>query len=48
MKIDLLDVSEQDMDMLIIEEFICNESFRHLFYDQEKKVEPQFCCMRSV
>ena len=36
MKIDLLDVSEQDMDMLIIEEFICNESFRHLFYDQEK------------
>ena len=36
MKIDLLDVSEQDMDMLIIEEFICNEAFRYLFYDQEK------------
>ena len=36
MKIDLLDVSEQDMDMLIIEEFICNEAFRYLFYDKEK------------
>ena len=36
MKIDLYDVTEQDMDMLIIEEFICNESLRNLFYDHEK------------
>ena len=35
MKIDLHDVTEQDMDMLIIEEFICNENFRYLFYDQD-------------
>ena len=35
MKIDLHDVREQDMDMFIIEEFICNEKFRYLFYDQE-------------
>ena len=35
MKIDLHDVTEQDMDMLIIEEFICNEKFRYLFYDQD-------------
>ena len=34
MKINLHDISEQDMDMFIIEEFICNEAFRHLFYDQ--------------
>ena len=36
MKIDLYDVTEQDMDMLIIEEFICNTSLRNLFYDHEK------------
>lgn len=35
MKINLRDVSERDMDMLIIEEFLCNEAFRYLFYDQE-------------
>ena len=35
MKIDLRDISERDMDMLIIEEFICNEAFRWLFYDQK-------------
>ena len=35
MKIDFRDISERDMDMLIIEEFICNEAFRNLFYDQE-------------
>ena len=32
MRIDLRDVSEHDMDMLIIEEFICNEFVRDLFY----------------
>lgn len=34
-KVNLRDVSERDMDMLIIEEFICNEAFRNLFYGQE-------------
>ena len=35
LNINLRDVSERDMDMLIIEEFICNEAFRDLFYGQE-------------
>ena len=34
-KVNLRDVSERDMDMLIMEEFICNEAFRNLFYRQE-------------
>ena len=35
MIIDFKDISERDMDMLIMEEFICNEAFRDLFYSQE-------------
>ena len=35
MYIEFKDVSERDMDMLIIEEFICNDAFRDLFYTQE-------------
>ena len=34
MIIDFKDISERDMDMLIMEEFICNEAFRSLFYDK--------------
>ena len=34
MIIDFKNISERDMDMLIMEEFICNEAFRDLFYGQ--------------
>lgn len=36
MIINFNDISEQDMDMLIMEEFICNEAFRYLFYDHKE------------
>ena len=35
MIINFKDISERDMDILIMEEFICNEAFRDLFYGQE-------------
>lgn len=37
MKINLRDVRERDMDMLIMEMFICSESFRNVFIDSTKE-----------